>query len=241
MKLDPPTKVSKDTMEIEVSELEPILQGYPMDLPKFPEAYITLKDGQKLYVREATEADVPLMLEYMEKIMKVDHDFYDIVGVRVYGEILGWYRKRLKDPFQLIGLIDGVWAGFANGRFMSQDIGISLHTLTFIRGARLGWAMYYVKTYYAMEMVKAGEWWTTFESYNGWRMGGLQLAQPSYPWPKVQHELGGARVYYVDQEYWNLAVKKYAAYMVGGELNFNVPDEIKKANEVFKIPDKVSV
>jgi hypothetical protein len=49
--------------------------------------------------------------------MEVDRDFYDIVGARVYAEILGWARKRLKDPFHLIGLIDVCWAGLANGRF----------------------------------------------------------------------------------------------------------------------------
>jgi len=27
----------------------------------------------------------------------------------------GWYRKRLKDPYTLLGLIDGEWVGFANG------------------------------------------------------------------------------------------------------------------------------
>jgi hypothetical protein len=65
----------------------------------------------------------------MEKLMHVEHDFYDIVGARVYSEILGWARKRLKDPYTLVGLIDGVWAGFANGRLMSEDVNISLHTM----------------------------------------------------------------------------------------------------------------
>ena len=35
--------------------------------------------------------------------MKVEHDFYDIVGVRVYAEILAVPRKRIKDPFTLVG------------------------------------------------------------------------------------------------------------------------------------------
>ena len=68
----------------------------------------------------------------------MDHDFYDIVGARVYSEVLGWYRKRLKDPYTLVGLVDGVWAGFANGRLMNEDINISLHTMALIRGGRIG-------------------------------------------------------------------------------------------------------
>ena len=101
--------------------------------------------------------------------------------------------------------------------------------------------MYYAKTYYALEILKAKEWWSTFESYNGWRMAGLEMAQPTYPWPQYQHELGGARVYYLTQQLWNSGVKNYALEMIGSDLNFDVPEEIKKANEVFRVPQEVVV
>jgi hypothetical protein len=101
--------------------------------------------------------------------MKVEKDFYDIVGVRVYAEILGWARKRMKDPFTLVGLVDGEWLGLANGRVWDENVAISLHTMTFTRRGRVGWAMYYAKTYYALETLGCKEWWSTFESYNGWR------------------------------------------------------------------------
>ena len=241
MKLAPPCPVTRQKMEIDVSELEPLLQAPPMDIPAWPEASIELKDGQTLYIRQAEPEDVPAMLGYMERIMKVEKDFYDIVGVRVYAEILGWHRKRLKDPFTLIGLIDGEWAGLANGRVMDRDISISLHTMTFIRGARLGWAMYYAKTYYAMEMLKSKEWWTTFESYNGWRMAGLMMAQPTKPWPQYQHELGGARIYYVDQDQWKGSLKNYSTEMIGSDLNFKVTDKVRKANENFRVPEDINV
>jgi hypothetical protein len=61
----------------------------------------------------------------------VDHDFYDIVGARVYAEVLGWIRNRLKDPYQLIGVIDGHVVAFWNGRLMNEDINISLHSMAF--------------------------------------------------------------------------------------------------------------
>src|SRR5512133_3903426 len=102
MKIQPPEEVSVNQMVIDVSEIEPLLQAPPMKLPAWPEATITLKDGRVLYIREAKEEEAPAMLGYMEKVMKVEKDFYDIVGVRVYAEILGWIRKRLKDPFHLV-------------------------------------------------------------------------------------------------------------------------------------------
>ncbi len=239
MKLEPPCKVSEEKLTFDVREIEPLLQAPPLDLKPWPGAMITLKDGRVLYIREARPEEAPAMLSYIKKVMEVEYDFYDIVGARVYAEILGWYRKRLKDPFNLVGLIDGVWTGYANGRLMSEDVAISLHTMTFARRGRLGWIMYYAKTYYALEVLGCREWWSTFESYNGWKMAGLEMAQPSYPWPEYQHELGGARVYYVTQKYWNRIIKSFLRQMIGNDLVFDVPEEIRRRNETLIIPDEV--
>jgi len=241
VKFELPTKASQEVLEIDAREVEAMLQGPKLNIPAFPEAMLKLKDGRTLYIREAKVEEVPAMLSYMEKLMKVDHDFYDIVGSRVYSEILGWKRKRLKDPYTLVGLIDGVWAGFANGRLMSEDINISLHTMALIRGGRIGAAMYYAKAYYGFEIIGSKEWWATYESYNGWLRWGLGMAQPSYPWPDVQHELGGAKVYYVTKKYWDSTVKEYVRQMVGADLDFNVTDEVRKANEKFIVPEEVLV
>jgi len=70
---------------------------------------------------------------------------------------------------------------------------------------------------------------------------GLGMAQPSYPWPEHQHELGGARIYYVTKKYWDQIVKDYVRQMTGSELNFNVPDEIIKKNETMIVPEEVLV
>ena len=241
MKTPPPVEVSVNEIKFDVSEIEPLLQAPPMDLPKWPEAMITLKDGRIVYIREAKLEEVPAMLGYLEKVMKVEKDFYDIVGARVYAEILGWARKRLKDPFTLVGMVDGEWLGLANGRVMNEDIAISFHTMTFTRRGRLGWAMYYAKTYYALEILKCKEWWSTFESYNGWRMAGIEMAQPTKPWPEYQHELGGARVYYLTKGQWNSGVKDFAVQMIGSPINFNVTDEVRKANEHFRVPEEVNL
>jgi hypothetical protein len=241
VRIEPPVKVTEQVLTIDVREIEPLLQAPPMDMKPFPDAMVKLKDGRTLYIREAKLEEAPMMLEHIKKYTEVEHDFYDIVGARVYAEILGWYRKRLKDPYTLVGLIDGLWVGFANGRLMNEDVNISLHTMALTRGGRIGAIMYYAKAYYGFEILGNKEWWATYESYNGWMRWGLGMAQPSYPWPEYQHELGGARVYYVTKKYWDTAVKTYIRQMVGSELDFNVPDSVKQANAVMRAPDDITV
>ena len=138
MKVDLPTQVSVEEMKIDVREIEGILSSPPMVLPVWTGAQVKLQDGRMLYIRSIQETDIRPMLGYLEKVMKVEKDFYDIVGVRVYGEVLALLRKRVKDPFTLIGLVDGEWLGFANGRVWDKDVAISHHTLTFSRRAKLG-------------------------------------------------------------------------------------------------------
>jgi hypothetical protein len=241
VKLEPPEQVSEQTITLDVREIEPLLQAPPMDLKPWPGAMVALKDGRTLYIREARLEEAPKMMGYMKRVMEVDHDFYDIVGARVYAEILGWYRHRLKDPYTLVGLIDGQLAGFCNGRLMNEDINISLHTMALARGGRIGAVMYYAKVHYAFELLGNKEFWATYESYNGWHRWGLGMAQPSYPWPEYQHELGGARVYYITKKYWDASIKQYIRQMAGTDLNFNVPADVIKANEDMHIPEEVTV
>ena len=241
MRLPTPEKVTESKITFDVEEIEPILQAPSMDLKPWPNAMVTLKDGRKMLIREAKVEEAPQMMEYMKKVMETDYDFYDIVGARIYAEILGWYRKRLKDPYTLVGMIDGLWVGFANGRLFSEDINISLHTMALDRGGRIGAVMYYAKAFYGFEILGNKEWWATYESYNGWMRWGIGMAQPSYPWPDVQHELGGARVYYVTKKYWDKVVKNYVKQMTGTDLVFDVPDEMVKANEVMRVPEEILV
>jgi hypothetical protein len=241
VKLEPPEQVSEQQITIDVREIEPLLQAPPMDLKPWPGAMVALKDGRTLYIRQARMEEAPKLMGYMKRVMEVEHDFYDIVGARVYAEILGWYRSRLKDPYTLVGLIDGQLAGFCNGRLMNEDINISLHTMALARGGRIGAVMYYAKVHYAFEILGNKEFWATYESYNGWHRWGLGMAQPSYPWPEVQHELGGARVYYITKKYWDASIKNYIRQMAGTDLNFNVPEAVVKVNEEMRIPEEVTV
>ncbi len=242
MRLEPPVPVSREEYTVNVRDIEPLLQGYAMKTKPWPDATITLRDGSEMYVREAKVEESLALMEYVKRVMfEADHDFYDIVGARVYAELLGWYRKRIKDPYVLVGMIDGELAGLVNGRLMNEDINISHHTMTFRRGGRVGAALFYCKAYYAFEVLKQKEFWSTYESYNGWRIGFLGMAQPSYPWPDVQHELGGARVYYVTKKYWKQAIKEYAQQLVGSPLNFDVPKEVVEINKEIQFPKDVTV
>lgn len=242
MRLEKPCPVTRDTLTFPVEEIEPMLQAPPMDVPEFPGAKVQLRDGREMFIRPAKLEEADMLAEYVRKVMiGVEHDFYDIVGARIYAEIIGWKRKRLKDPYQLVGVIDGELAAFCNGRLMNEDINISLHTFALARGLRAGAIMYYAKCHYAFEIIKNKEFWSTFESYNGWKRWGLGMAQPTYAWPEVQHELGGARVYYIRKNYWDAAVKQYIQQMVGADLDFNVSDKMRKDNETIRMPEGVNV
>jgi hypothetical protein len=71
---------------------------------------------------------------------------------------------------------------------------------------------------------------------------GFQTVQPSYPWPQYQHELGGARVFYITREHWDRSVKNYIRQMIGTDLVFdNIPAELVKANEAMRVPEEVAV
>ncbi len=241
MRKAPPENVSQNQVIFDVSEIEPILCGPSMGMAPWEPVTIQLKTGEVMVVREAKREEAPMLLSYLDKVKEVDHDFYDIVGARVYAEVLGWYRNRLKDPYTLLGLIDGKLVGFANGRLMNEEVNISLHSMAFKRGGRIGAAMYYAKCYYAFEVLGNEEFWATYESYNGWKRWAIGMAQPSYPWPEYQHELGGARVYYISRNYWNSTVKAYLEDYIGGTLTKPVPADLLAGSESLILPDKVEV
>jgi hypothetical protein len=73
-------------------------------------------------------------------------------------------------------------------------------------------------------------------------MLGFRTAQTPYPWPEYQHELGGARVYTMNQDMWHGSVKNFTKELMGAEMVFdNIPEEIIKANEDFTVPEEIVV
>ena len=65
------------------------------------------------------------------------------------------------------------------------------------------------------------------------------MAQPSYPWPDIQHELGGAKVYYITKKYWDTTVKRYLQDMIQSKLERPVSKELLKKNENIIVPEKL--
>jgi len=106
MKVQPPVKVSQPKITFGVEEIEAILQAPPMDIKPFEPRSILLKNREgetkTMLVREAKlEEAKPLLKIIRDRFLQEDNldevpDFYDIVGARVYAEVLGWYRHRLK-------------------------------------------------------------------------------------------------------------------------------------------------
>ena len=56
----------------------------------YPAKAITLATGAQMVVRQVDRDAVPILLEAVKPTIQVARDYYDIVGVRVYGELLGW-------------------------------------------------------------------------------------------------------------------------------------------------------
>ena len=62
MRLNPPEEITKAQVTFDVSEIEPFLQAPPLKLKPWPNATITLKDGQVMFIRAAQKEEVPLIL-----------------------------------------------------------------------------------------------------------------------------------------------------------------------------------
>lgn len=91
MPYEPPMKVTTIEYKIKVQEIEGILR--PPEPPKLKIPYkskvMKLKDGSKLNIRQATIDEAPKVLRAIKPYFEVYKDFYDIVSVRTYAEVLG--------------------------------------------------------------------------------------------------------------------------------------------------------
>jgi len=207
-----------------------------LDRPYEPKV-VEVRGGRKLVVRMAKEEDLKMALDVLRDIivMQVDVDFFDLVAARTYAEILAFLRKRIKDEWVQVGVLDdGTLAGLINARLLNDKIAISLHTIVFKRGIGAGLPLYLAKMEYAFETLGVEEWWPTFESYYGFREFVLKLGTQQKPWPEYQHELGGARVFYNTREDWFNYIKKAWPRELGYRP---VPEDLLKVAEHPKMPN----
>ena len=174
-------------------ELEAVLRAPEVYQAPYPAKVITLANAKRMVVREVSREDVPVLLGAVRPTLTIERDYYDVVGARLYAELLGWYRYRVRNEYCIIGQIDGILVGIVNGRMMNEDIGISLHTLAIDRGLRIGAHLFAAKMEHHIEFLGQREVWITAESPIGFRRWMIEYGLQKQT--NHQHELGGATSY----------------------------------------------
>ncbi|MFC2083063.1 hypothetical protein ACFLSG_03390 [Candidatus Bipolaricaulota bacterium] len=216
-----------------ISELEALLRPPAMDMPAYPPKAITLASGETMVIRQVTREEIPTLLEAIYPLLLVERDFYDIVGARLFGELLAFKRYRVKDEYVLVGLIDGELAGMVNGRMVDEKTGMSYHTLTVRRGLRVGSHLFAAKMEYHIEHCQQEEVLIVAESPIGFRRWMIE-----YPLEKkfeVQHELGGVPSWVLPKDTYYAAKPR----LVSGHRP--VSAELMKTAETIVLPGEETV
>ncbi|PWB49850.1 MAG: hypothetical protein C3F13_18300 [Anaerolineales bacterium] len=183
-------------------ELEAVLRPEQIPMPPYPPKVIILANGKKMVVRQARREDVPVILKSVHPCMFIERDYYDIVSARLYGELLAWYRYRVKSEYCLMGQVDGYLVGVVNGRLENPKVGMSYHTLAIDRGLRIGSHLFAAKMEYHMDFIGQEEVLIVAESPIGFRR--WMIEYPLEP-TKIPHEMGGGDSYRLTREIYNAA------------------------------------
>jgi hypothetical protein len=173
-------------------ELEAVLRPAQLPMCPYPPKVIILANGKKMVVRQAVREDVPAILKSVHPCLYIERDYYDIVSARLYGELLAWYRYRVKSEYCLLGQVDGYLVGVVNGRLETEKVGMSYHTLAIDRGLRIGSHLFAAKMEYHMDYLGQDDVLIVAESPIGFRRWMIE-----YPLEKtnIPHELGGGDSY----------------------------------------------
>ncbi len=241
----PAVPISFDNFNFSLEEIEGYLGGIPDDPTfqrPFPPKLYTLKSGEEVVIRAAQKDEAPAILESLKPLIdpKYDKDFYHLVGTRTYAEVLAWRQSRLKDTYVIVATKkDGELIGLANHRFWDKNVAISLHTLVLKRAERVGVLLYLSKVEHGFDVAGVNEWWATFESPFGFRLG-FRFNHVTKPWPEMQHELGGARIFYINRQQWEQYVKPFAK-----ERNWlgtrPVAEDVVEATKPLKPTSKIEI
>ena len=142
-------------------------------------------------------------------------------------------RYRVQDEYLLIGAIDGEIAGIVNGRMVNEKIGMSYHTMTLKRGARVGAQLFAAKMEYHFDFMNQEEVWIVAESPNGFKRWMIEYELESRP--QFPHELGGVPTFVLTRALWE---KHKANKNVGIRPAF---EDVIEANKVVHMPATISV
>ena len=212
-------------------EIEALLRPPERKMAPYPPKVITLATGKQMVVRQVDREAVPDLLKAVRPTLGIPRDYYDIVGARVYAELLGWYRCRVRDHYCIIGQVDGYVVGIVNGRMYTAAIGMSYHTLAIERGLRIGAHLFAAKMEHHLEYLGQSEVWITAESPIGFRRWMIEYGLE--PKEGIQHELGGASFYALTREIWDSAKPRLCVgdRPVSKQLLTEAEAELKIADE----------
>ena len=184
-------------------DLEKLLRPVDNPMPPYPPKVVTLAGGEQMVIRQVTRDEIPDLLPHVEPLIHHERDFYDIVAVRVYAELLGYYRYRVQDEYVLCGQVDVELAAIVNGRMVNADVGMSYHTLALKRGLRVGAHCFAAKMEYHIDILKQKEVLIVAESPIGFRRWMIEynLAKRF----ELPHELGGCPSYALTRELFETA------------------------------------
>jgi len=181
-------------------ELEGIMRPPELPMPPYPPKVVTMATGQQMVIRQVVREEVPAILDAIRPTLAIERDFYDVVGARLYAELLSWQKYRAANHYCIIGQIEGILVGIVNGRMYTQDIGMSLHTMTIERGLRVGGHLFSAKMEYQIEYLDQKEVLIVAESPIGMRRFLIDFELE--PRPDTPHELGGVPSNSLTRELW---------------------------------------
>lgn len=181
-----------------IDQLEAMLRPPKLPMAPYPPKHILMANGETMVVRQAAIDEVDILLETIDPLRKLDRDFYDVVAARLYAELLGWKRHRVRNEYCLVGVMDGEVAGIVNGRMFDEKCGVSYHTLTLKRGLRIGAHLFASKMEHHIEYLGQDEVWIVAESPIGHRR--WMIEYPLQQKFSIQHELGGAPSWVLTRE-----------------------------------------
>ncbi|MHA2251868.1 MAG: hypothetical protein ACXAD7_16005 [Candidatus Kariarchaeaceae archaeon] len=222
-------------MSVDEDILRPKPNKINPDNTPYPAKYINLVDGSKMVVRQINREETKKIIPLFYDIVKLtDFQYYDIVGARILGELLAYVNYRVHDEYVLLGQDGntGEVLGLVNSRVTTDPkIGMSLHTMTFKRGLRVGAHLFVAKmeNHFLLgnEIV-----YIVAESPIGFRRWMQELRLESRP--EIEHELGGVPSFALTKENWENYVTPERLF---GERP--VSEELLENCMSIKLPDDV--
>jgi hypothetical protein len=222
--------------DIIVDEMEAKLRPPTIGLKPYEPKVIPLTTGEDMLVREAKPEEIEMIIEGIRPLLDHPKDFYDIVSARIIAEGLGMLRYRVQDEYFFVGAVNGEIAGIVNGRLVNEKVGMSYHTMTLKRGARVGAQLFAAKMEYHFDFMNQDEVWIVAESPNGFKRWMIEYElEDRFQCP---HELGGVPTFVLTRELWE---KHKANKNVGIRPAAELFPEVVKANEVLHMPAKLNV